>query len=78
MLLFLFLTLPAVRIQAILFYLYIMKMTTSYDYQHIYKTDIPYLLTSILEIKSPPSLAISARIPSLLISALTSCSSSPA
>ena len=35
-----------------------------------------YLLTSILEIKSPPNLAISAKIASLLISALTS--SSPA
>lgn len=35
-----------------------------------------YLLTSIFEIKSPPNLAISAKIASLLISALTS--SSPA
>ena len=36
-----------------------------------------YLLSSIFEIKSPPMLAISAKIASLLISALTS-SSSPA
>lgn len=49
-------------------------------YTHIYITRHPvhhhYLLTSIFEIKSPPSLAISAKMASLLISALTS--SSPA
>lgn len=33
-----------------------------------------YLFTSILEIKSPPNLAISAKMASLLISALTSSS----
>jgi hypothetical protein len=33
--------------------------------------ELHYLFTSILEIKSPPSLAISARMASLLISAET-------
>lgn len=52
-----------------------------YENIHIYTTTRHpvhqhYLLTSILDIKSPPSLAISAKIASLLISALTS--SSPA
>ena len=47
----------------------------TYIPHHIHH-DHHYLLTSILEIKSPPNLAISARIASLLISALTA--SSPA